>query len=87
MGSLVEWRKATGAPVVAGAFRVTPEYRALVVRLPFAVLVSNRPTAVVVEQDGQVSRVRIPDVTRIAQLVILGVALGLWLLARRAPVR
>jgi hypothetical protein len=43
---------------------VTPS-RELVVRWPKSGLVWNRPTAVLVEQDGQTRRIPIVDVTRI----------------------
>ena len=84
--SPVEWRRATGPAVLAGGYRITPECQALVVRLPIGALVRNRAVAVTVERDGQVRRVRIPDVAGIAPVVLFGLALGAWLLARRGPI-
>jgi hypothetical protein len=51
---------------------VTPRSRAVTVRLPHGRLVWNRPTAVLVEQAGQVRRIPIVDVTRILQAGLLG---------------
>jgi hypothetical protein len=45
-----------------------------VVRLPKGGFVWNRPTAVLVEQDGQARRIPIVDVTRILQVGLLGLA-------------
>jgi hypothetical protein len=67
-------REASAEPVTVDDVTVTPRSRALVVRLPRGGLVWNRPTAVLVEQDGQVRRIPIIDVTRIVQAGLLGLA-------------
>jgi hypothetical protein len=67
-------REASAEPVTVHDVTVTPQARALMVRLPKAGLVWNRPTALLVEQDGQARRIRIVDVTRILQVGLLGVA-------------
>jgi hypothetical protein len=65
-------REASAEPVTVDDVTVTPRSRALVVRLPQGGFVWNRPTAVLVEQHGQVRRVRIVDLTRILQMGLLG---------------
>jgi hypothetical protein len=67
-------REASAEPVTVDGITVTPRSRALVLRLPRGGLVWNRPTAVLIEQDGQARRVPIVDVTRILQVGLLGVA-------------
>jgi hypothetical protein len=70
MGALIERKTTTAPTVVAGDVRVTPQARAVIVRLPFGAFVWNRPNAVVVEHAGRVERVRILDVTRLAQVAL-----------------
>jgi hypothetical protein len=67
-------REASAEPVTVDDITVTPRSRALVVRLPKGGFVWNRPTAVLVEQDGQARRIPIVDVTRILQVGLLGLA-------------
>jgi len=67
-------REASAEPVTVDDVTVTPRSRALVVRLPWGGFVWNRPTAVLVEQDGQARRITIVDVTRILQVGLLGLA-------------
>jgi len=67
-------REVSAEPVTVHDVTVTPRSRALVVRLPRGGLVWNRPTAVLVEQDGQVRRIPIVDITRILQVGLLGLA-------------
>jgi hypothetical protein len=85
----VHWQKRHAAPVVLNGVTVTPEARALVVRLPFGGFVWNHPAALLVERAGQTERVVIGDVTLMAQIAILmltAVALvvsGLWFSSKR----
>jgi hypothetical protein len=67
-------REASAEPVTVHDVTVTPLARALTVRLPKGGLVWNRPTGVLVEQDGQSRRIRIVDVTRLLQVGLVGVA-------------
>jgi hypothetical protein len=67
-------REASAEPVTVDDVTVTPRSRALVVRSPKGGFVLNRPTAVLVEQDGQTRRIPIVDVTRILQVGLLGLA-------------
>jgi len=66
-----------GQPVTVGDITVTPQFQSLVLRLPSGGFVWNRPTAILVEQDGQAERVPIRDITRIIQLWLLGFSLVL----------
>ena len=61
-----------GQPVIVGDISVTPQSQALIVRLPIGGFVWHRPTALLVEQDGQAKRIPIRDLTRILQLGLLG---------------
>ncbi len=80
---MIQWELVSGEPVRAGDVTVTPQARALSVRLGRIGLVWNRPVAILVERDGQVERKRILDVTRIAQLGLLGLGLVFAAIALR----
>jgi hypothetical protein len=67
-------QEASGAPVTLGDITVTPQPRALVVRLPQGGLVWNRPTALTVERAEAKWRVPVVDVTRLLQLALLALA-------------
>ena len=79
MAALIERRTTSGATVVVGNVRATPEARVVTVRLPFGVFVWNRPSGVVVERDGRVERVPIVNVTRLAQMALWAGALAVLL--------
>jgi hypothetical protein len=81
MGSPVQLRTCQGLPITSGDVVVIPESRALVIRLPFARLVWNRPVSVLTEHAGQTVRLRVVDLTRVAQVSLL-VGAGLWALLR-----
>jgi hypothetical protein len=75
--------EASAAPVTVGEVSVTPQRRALVVRLPQGGFVWNRPTAVTVEQAGAKRRVPVVDVSRLLQLGLLALAAAITAAARR----
>lgn len=58
-----------GDPVVIGTTRITPETRVLLVRVPFAAIVWNRPVAVIIERDGVVTRQPIRALARWAEFI------------------
>jgi hypothetical protein len=87
MAALIERRTTAGPTVVVGNVRATPEARVVTVRLPFGAFVWNRPSAVVVERDGRVERMRIVNVTRLGQLALLASALAALLVYRSWPRR
>jgi hypothetical protein len=76
-----------GSPVTRGGVTVTPQAQVVSLRLPFGGFAWQRPTAVLVEEGGQVRRVRIVDVTRLLQVGIAGLALIVAALMRRRGVR
>ena len=76
-----------GQSTTVGDLTVTPEARALAVRLPFAGFVWNWPGAVRVERGDQVERLRIVDVSRVVQLGLLAATLFLMLFGRARDAR
>jgi hypothetical protein len=74
---VISFRSQHGEHVRIGSTTITPVSRALVVNLPFIGLVWNRPTGVIVETSDSRRRVRIHDHTRLMQLGLGIVALGL----------
>jgi hypothetical protein len=81
---IVQWRTSDGASIAVGEAKVTPQSRALVVRLPFGGFVWNRPAAVLVERRGQTQRVPIVDVTRRLLWAMMALTALLWLMGRRS---
>ena len=70
-----------GLPVTAGDVTVTPQFQALVVRLPIGGFVWKRPTAILVEQGDQAKWLPVTDITRILQLWLLGFSLVLFIVS------
>ena len=74
-------------PVPAAGWTVTGESEVIAITLPRAQLLWHRPTAVIVEREGQARRSAIVDITRIALLAILavtGIAFFAWLRRMRS---
>ena len=69
-----EWQTRSGETVRRGGIAVTPQSRALTVGWHRGGLVWNRPSALVVERDGDVRRIPIVDVTRVVQLALFGLS-------------
>ena len=72
---IFQWQTISGDPTTVGDVTVTPQSQALTIHWPYGGLVWNRPTAVLVERDAQTARIPIVDVTRMAQLGLLGLSL------------
>jgi uncharacterized membrane protein len=72
---ILQWQTLSGDEVTVGDITLTPQSQALTIRWPKGGLVWNRPVAVLVERDGQTERIPIVDVTRMAQLGLLGLGL------------
>jgi hypothetical protein len=72
---ILQWQTLSGDRVTVGDVSLTPQSQALTIRWPRGGLVWNRPVAVLVERDGQTERIPIVDVTRMAQLELLGLGL------------
>ncbi|HTK09865.1 MAG TPA: hypothetical protein VL485_22015 [Ktedonobacteraceae bacterium] len=69
--ALFQWQKVSGQSLVVNDLTLTPQSQVLVVRFPWSAFVWQRPTAILVERNGQVERLSIVDRTRSIQL-------GLW---------
>jgi len=64
----------SGTPTSVRDVRIIPQSRTLVVRFSGGGLVWNRPTAVLVERNGQTRRIPIYDLTRLLQIGLFGIA-------------
>lgn len=76
---LVEQKTRSAPPIRWGDTTITPEARALVVRLPFVGFVWNRPAAVVVERAGRRERLPVNDPTRALLLAMAAIGGATWL--------
>ena len=70
----IQWQTVAGEEVTVCDVTLTPQSQALTIRWPNGGFVWNRPVAVDVETGGQTERIPVVDVTRIAQLTLLGLA-------------
>ena len=70
--NIIQWQTHLGEEVTVGDISLTPQSRALILRWPGGGLVWNRPVAVVIKQGDRLSRLPIVDVTRLAQIGLLG---------------
>ena len=77
---MISWEERRGDPIYKGEVVVVPQSRALVVRLPFAGVVWNRPTAVLVTQNNHTTTIPITDPTRLAVWTLAGVGVFVSLL-------
>jgi hypothetical protein len=68
---IFQWQIKNGQPMQVGGQTVTPQARVTALRLPFWGFVWNRPIAVLVEDDGRVQRLPIPDMTRMIVLAVV----------------
>jgi hypothetical protein len=75
LNDVIQWQTVSGEQVTVGDVTLMPQSQALTVRWPNGGFVWNRPTAVLVERGGQTERIPIVDVTRIAQLTLLGLGI------------
>ncbi|HLZ60114.1 MAG TPA: hypothetical protein VKR06_24455 [Ktedonosporobacter sp.] len=69
---LLHWQKISGQSIVVNDFTLTPQSWALIVRFPRGAFVWHRPSAVLVERNGQMQHLPIVDLTRAIQLGLLG---------------
>lgn len=80
---VIEWSTEKGTPVTAHGASVTPLTQVLRIQLPFGGFVWNRPSAVLVEKDGEQERIPIADVTRLTLVSLFTATTLLWLLVAR----
>ncbi len=66
------WEPVTGEPQVVGDRVIRLQSQAISLNTPFGGFLWNRPTAVLVEKDGNTDEVPIVDITRYA-LISIGV--------------
>lgn len=71
---LFQWRTVSGQSMVVNNLTLTPQSRVLIVRFPQSAFVWSRPTAMLVERNGQVERLPIVDLTRTIQLGLVGLS-------------
>ena len=72
---LIQWRTESGDRIIIDDMTITPQSQALIIRWPYGGWVWNRPVAVVVEQEGRLARYPVMDITRVVQLILLGLSL------------
>jgi uncharacterized spore protein YtfJ len=87
LSDVILWQTVTGEPFESAGAVITPLTHVLAIRLPLGPaaggFVWNRPVALLVERDGEVERVPILDVTRMAQVGLLLTLVVVGLLSRR----
>jgi hypothetical protein len=87
---LISYENHAGDPIQIGDVKISPIARALRIQLPGLKggLIWNRPASVVVQTgEGEEQVMPVMDVTRLAQVMLLGIgllgSLFIWLLFRR----
>jgi hypothetical protein len=83
----LKWQRLSGDKITVGDVTVTPQSQALSVRWPNGGFVWNRPVAVLVQRGEETERIPIVDVTRMAQLGLLGLGVVFSVVALMASVR
>jgi hypothetical protein len=73
---MLQFQTHSGEAVTVGDATITPQSQALTLRWPNGGFVWNRPTALLVERDGDTERIPIVDVTLVAQLALLGLTVA-----------
>lgn len=69
---LVQRQKVSGRSLSVNDFTLTPQSRVLIVRFPWSAFIWQRPTAMLIERNGQVKHLPIVDLTRSIQLGLCG---------------
>jgi hypothetical protein len=72
LSKYIKYQTFSGDPVTNGDTVITPISSALSISLPFFGFVWNRPSVLIVESKDGTQKVPIIDVTRVAQLGLLG---------------
>ena len=84
---MIQFETVTGKARTVGTLSLKPQSHVLRLHTRWGGLVLNRPVALLVDDGQQEERVPITDVTRVAQVTLLGAAGIFTLLARRAARR
>lgn len=75
IGEVFRWQTVAGRPVTLHNRTITPLTQVLALRWPQGGFVWNRPVALLIEQDGQVERVPVLDMTRFVQVALFSCAI------------
>ena len=75
MQDLISWETKSSVPVQVDDLTITPQAQALTVQTPFGGFVWNRPSAVVVGENGRIDHHPIPDVTRSALITFTAITI------------
>jgi hypothetical protein len=84
---VIHWKTVSGEELAVGDVSLTPQSQALTIRWPNGGFVWNRPVAVLVERGGRTERIPIADVTRIAQLTLLGLGISFAVVSLMLSIR
>ena len=87
LSEVVRWQVVSGEEVIAGDVTLTPQSQAFTISWPNGGFVWNRPVAVLVERGGQTERIPVVDVTRIAQITLLGLGFVLSIVVFMLSIR
>ncbi|MCC6166347.1 MAG: hypothetical protein IT329_03885 [Caldilineaceae bacterium] len=71
----IAWQLRTGKPLEAGDITLTPVAQRLLLRWPGGGFVWQYPVALFVEQEGEETRIPIPDPTRMAWYALIAATL------------
>lgn len=74
MNDFIQMKTAVGEPIHIEQTMIIPETKVVELKFPFGGFVWNRPTAVTVAQHGRTETIPIQDVTRLALLTAVGLA-------------
>ncbi len=80
MQNTVRWQTKSGTPMQLGELTITPQSQALTVQCPFGGFVWNRPSGVLVEENGRITHHPIHDVTRTAVCALWAITIVMSLL-------
>ncbi len=75
MDNIVSWDTQTGAPIQIDDVTIKPQSQYLQIKLPFGGFVWQRPSNIIVERDGRVEQIPVPDVTRLALWSLAGLTI------------
>lgn len=70
--NIIQLETQAGPKITVGDVSLTPQAQALTLRWRGGGLVWNRPVALLIEQDNETRRIPVVDVTRLAQISLLG---------------
>ncbi len=80
MSQWIQWKTQSGRAIQVGDVTVTPQSQSLSLITPWGGWVWNRPTAVLVQQNGRTTTYPISDITR---TILISIAVFVFILSRR----